>query len=71
MRNWKSWFKCAGVRALKTVAQTAVGVIGASTVIDAVDWHVVVSSAILAGLLSVLTSISGLPEVEYEDTEQE
>lgn len=60
----KKWLKAAAVRAVKTVAQTAVGVIGASTVISAVDWKVVASSAILAGVLSVLTSIAGLPEVE-------
>ena len=60
----KKWIKCAAVRAIKTVAQTAVGVIGASTVMSAVDWKIVVSSALLAGIVSVLTSIGGLPEVE-------
>ena len=62
--NFKKWLKAAAVRAAKTVAQTAVGVIGASTVISAVDWKVVVSSALLAGIVSILTSIAGLPEVE-------
>lgn len=64
MKNWKSWAKAATIRAVKTIAQTAVGVIGASTVLSGVDWKVVVSSAILAGVVSMLTSIAGLPEVE-------
>lgn len=64
MRDWKQWTKAAAVRAIKTVAQTAVGVIGASTVVSSVDWKVVVSSAVLAGVVSVLTSVAGLPEVE-------
>lgn len=58
----KEWFQCAAVRALKTVAQTAVGVIGASTMMDSVSWGVVISSALLAGVVSMLTSIAGLPE---------
>nr|DAX01570.1 MAG TPA: holin [Bacteriophage sp.] len=64
MRDWKQWTKAAAVRAIKTVAQTAVGVIGASTVVSSVDWKVVVSSAVLAGVVSILTSVTGLPEVE-------
>lgn len=64
MRDWKQWTKAAAVRAIKTVAQTAVGVIGASTVVSSVNWKVVVSSAVLAGVVSILTSIAGLPEVE-------
>lgn len=60
----KKWLKCAVIRAVKTIAQTAVGVIGASTVMSAVDWKIVVSSALLAGIVSILTSIGGLPEVE-------
>lgn len=64
MRDWKQWTKAAAVRAIKTVAQTAVGVIGASTVVSSVDWKVVASSAVLAGVVSVLTSVAGLPEVE-------
>ncbi len=63
MKNWKKWVRAAGVRALKTVAQTAVGVIGASAVISEVDWLTVVSAAALAGVVSLLTSIGGLPEV--------
>lgn len=64
MRDWKQWTNAAAVRAIKTVAQTAVGVIGASTVVSSVDWKVVVSSAVLAGVVSILTSVAGLPEVE-------
>ena len=64
MRDWKQWTKAAAVRAIKTVAQTAVGVIGASTVVSSVDWKVVVSSAVLAGVVSILTSVAGLREVE-------
>ena len=62
----KQWFKAAGIRALKTVAQTAVATIGTSAVISSVDWKVVISASILAGLLSVLNSIAGLPEVKGE-----
>lgn len=58
------WWKAAGIRAVKTLAQTAVGTIGASAVISAVDWRVVVSASLLAGLVSMLTSIGGLPEVD-------
>ncbi len=60
----KKWIKAAGVRAIKTVAQTAVATIGSSAVIAAVDWKVVVSASVLAGVLSLLTSVAGLPEVE-------
>lgn len=60
----KKWLKAAGVRAVKTVAQTAVGCIGASAVLADVSWPVVISAAILAGVVSILTSIAGLPEVE-------
>lgn len=63
---WKNWWKAAGVRAVKTIAQTAVATIGASTVLSQVDWLTVVSASILAGVLSVLTSVSGLPEVSKE-----
>lgn len=64
MKNWKNWTKAAGIRALKTVAQTAVGVIGTAAVLDAVNWQTVVSAAVLAGLVSLLTSLAGLPEVD-------
>ena len=60
------WLKRAGIRALKTMAQTAVGVIGVGSVISAVDWKMVVSSAIVAGIVSWLTSLAGIPEVEEE-----
>ena len=60
----KIWIKCAGIRAIKTVAQTAVGSIGASAVFSEVNWKIVVSSALLAGVVSLLTSIAGLPEVD-------
>lgn len=62
--NWKLWLYAAGVRAIKTVAQTAVGTIGASAVIADVNWQVVVSASLLAGLVSLLTSVAGIPEVE-------
>lgn len=62
----QKWIKAAGVRAIKTMAQTAVGVIGSSAVISAVDWKVVVSSAVVAGVVSVLTSVAGIPEVSEE-----
>ena len=66
MRNWKKWFKAAGVRAVKTVAQTAVGVIGASAMISDVNWITVVSAAVLAGVVSLLTSVAGLPECKED-----
>lgn len=64
MRNWKTWLKAAGVRAIKTVAQTAVATIGTSAVLGEVNWLMVGSAAGLAGILSLLTSIAGLPEVK-------
>ena len=66
MKNWKLWAKAAGVRALKTFAQTSIGVIGASAMITQVNWQTVLSSAALAALLSLLTSVAGLPEVKEE-----
>lgn len=63
---WKSWIKAAGVRAIKTVAQTAVATIGSSVVLGEVNWGMVASAAALAGILSLLTSIAGLPEVQEE-----
>ena len=59
----KKWLKAAGIRAVKTMAQTAVAVIGTGSVISAVDWKMVVSSAVVAGVVSVLTSVAGIPEV--------
>lgn len=58
------WFKAAGMRAIKTMAQTAVATIGTSTVLSVVDWKVVVSTSALAGVLSLLTSVAGLPELK-------
>lgn len=60
----KSWFKCAGIRALKTMAQTAVALIGVGTVMSDINWIQVGSASLLSGILSILTSIAGLPEVE-------
>ena len=59
----QKWAKAAGIRALKTMAQTAVAVIGTGAVISAVDWKMVVSSAIVAGVVSLLTSVAGITEV--------
>lgn len=64
MKSFKKWIKAAGVRAIKTVAQTAVGIIGASAIISEVDWKVVLSASLLAGITSLLTSIAGLPEIK-------
>ena len=64
MRNWKLWTKAAAVRAVKTMAQTAVATIGVAMTMQDVNWVIVGSTALLAGVLSVLTSIAGLPEVE-------
>ena len=60
----KQWLKAAGIRALKTVAQTAVATIGTSAVLGDVNWLVVGSASVLAGILSLLTSVAGLPELK-------
>lgn len=65
----KLWLKAAGVRAIKTVAQTAVGVIGAATVLGDVSWPMVASAAAVAGIVSLLTSVAGLPEVKAQTGE--
>ena len=62
----KKWFKAATVRAIKTMAQAGIAMIGTSVVIEVVSWQMVVSAAVLAGILSLLTSLAGLPEVEQE-----
>lgn len=64
--NTVQWAKAAGVRAVKTVAQTFVATIGTATFIGAVDWKLVISTSVLAGVVSVATSIAGIPEVESE-----
>lgn len=63
-KGFEKWSKAAAVRAVKTIAQTAIATIGTSAVLSAVDWKVVVSASLLAGLLSLLTSVAGLPEVK-------
>ena len=68
--NFKCWVKAAAVRALKTVAQTAVATIGTTAVMAEVDWLMVASASLLAGVLSILTSIAGLPEVETDEKEE-
>ena len=64
---WINWIKAAGVRAIKTVAQTAVATIGSSVAFGEVDWLMVGSASLLAGVLSLLTSVAGLPEVKNEE----
>lgn len=66
-RDWKKWAKAAGVRAVKTVAQTAVATIGTSAVMGDVNWMMVGSASVLAGILSLLTSVAGLPEVKEDE----
>jgi hypothetical protein len=67
MKNWKTWFKAAGVRCLKTVAQCAIASIGTSAVMGEVNWLAVGSASLLAGILSLLTSVAGLPEVKVAE----
>ena len=64
MKDFKKWFKCAGIRALKTMAQTAIALIPAGVTLEEVSWLVVLSTSVLAGILSMLTSIAGLPELK-------
>ena len=66
MKNWKNWLKAAGVRALKTVCQTAIATIGTAAVMDEVNWIAVGSASLLAGIASLLTSLAGLPELDGE-----
>ena len=69
--KWKDWIRAAGVRAIKTVAQTAVATIGTSAVISEVNWIMVGSASLLAGILSLLTSVAGLPELEQAKDKDE
>ena len=62
--NTKQWLKAAGVRAVKTMAQTFVATIGTAMVLEAVDWRMVVSASVLSGVISIATSIAGIPEVQ-------
>ena len=68
MKNFKQWLKCATVRAVKTIAQTAVSTIGVTAMLDEVNWVAVISASLLSGIFSMLTSISGLPEVKEDTT---
>lgn len=63
----KNWMKAAGIRAIKTVAQTAIATIGTSMVLSDIDWIMVLSASVLAGGLSLLTSVAGLPELNTEE----
>lgn len=65
-RDWIEWAKAAGVRAIKTVAQAAIASIGTAAVMGQVDWKYVFSASVLAGVLSMLTSVAGLPELKKE-----
>ena len=67
IKNWKSWIKAALIRSVKTVAQTAIATIGTSALMGDVNWVMVGSASLLAGILSILTSIAGLPEVKGVD----
>ncbi len=67
-QNFTQWLKAAGIRAIKTIAQTAIASIGVSATVSEIDWVVVASTAAVAGILSLLTSVAGLPEVEAEVT---
>lgn len=68
-RCWKNWIKAAGIRALKTVAQTALAAIGTSAVISEINWLMVGSTSLIAGVLSLLTSLAGIPEECPEEIE--
>lgn len=67
MRDWNYWAKCAGIRAIKTMAQTFIATIGSSAVLSSVDWRMVASASILAGIISLATSVAGLPEEKLLD----
>lgn len=65
--NWKKWIQAAGIRAVKTMAQTAIALIPASVMISAVDWKTVLGTAALSGVVSMLTSLAGIPEVDENE----
>lgn len=67
----KEWLKCAGIRAIKTICQTAIATIGTTTMFNEVDWRVVASASLLAGVLSLLTSLAGLPELDNARKEEQ
>ena len=67
--NTRKWFRAAGRRAVKTVAQTFIATVGTAAVMGEVNWPMVASASVLAGILSLLTSVAGLPEVEQKETE--
>jgi hypothetical protein len=69
MNNWKLWFHAAMIRSVKTVAQTAASLIGVGAVMSDIDWIMVGSASLLAGILSILTSVAGLPEVKGVEAE--
>lgn len=70
-RNWKEWAKRAGMRAVKTIAQTFIATIGSAAVLGAVNWPMVLSASLLAGILSLATSVAGLPELpETQETQE-
>lgn len=71
MRNWRTWIRAAAIRAVRTVAQTAVAMVGTTAIISEVNWRAVISAAVLAGVLSVLTSLTGLPEAPDEPPAEE
>ena len=70
MKNGKMWIRAAAIRAVRTVAQTAIATIGSTALFTEVNWAVVGSASLLAGVLSILTSVAGLPEVDVGDAEQ-
>lgn len=67
--NTIKWIKAAAIRAVKTMAQSAIGAIGAAATMGAVDWRIVGSTAVLAGVVSILTSVAGIPEVSGAEGE--
>ena len=71
MNYWKKWAKAAGIRALKTVAEVAIGIIGTTVFVEQVNWHSVLSAAALAGIVSLCISLAGLPELKDNTIKEE